>query len=152
MRAAQCALIARERHGTLAVVRVLSVDASLRDELPHGLGTEVGKRGSRLSGGQQQCVSPMRALFARPRLVILDEPTSALDGETEERVCRGLVAAREHSTILLFSHRLSTVKVADHVVVLRDDRVVETGTPAALLRQRGEFYRLFASQLQEERE
>jgi ABC-type multidrug transport system fused ATPase/permease subunit len=62
-----------------------------------------------------------------------------------------LLAARERSTIVLFARRLSTVKAADHAVVIRDGRVVETGTPDILLRRRGEFYHLSASQLQEER-
>ncbi|HHY36037.1 MAG TPA: ABC transporter ATP-binding protein [Firmicutes bacterium] len=122
------------------------VDPDLIAELPEGLETDVGERGNKLSIGQQQRIALMRALYRRPGILVADEPTSALDGHAEQRVLAALRAAKERSTVVLFSHRLSTVKFADHVLVLRDGVIREAGSPAELLERDGEFARLFASE------
>lgn len=120
------------------------VDPDLIAALPNGLKTDVGERGNKLSVGQQQRIALMRALYRRPDILVADEPTSALDGHAEQRVLAALHSAKERSAVVVFSHRLSTVNFADHVLVLRDGVIREAGSPAELLKQHGEFARLFA--------
>jgi ATP-binding cassette, subfamily B, multidrug efflux pump len=108
-------------------------------QFPEGYDTPVGERGITLSGGQKQRAALARALVVDPRILVLDDAFSAVDTETEERILRGLKAALVGRTTFLVSHRVSTVKDADLIVVLRDGRLVESGTHAELL-GRGGFY------------
>src|SRR5215467_11817 len=112
--------------------------------LAHGYDTTVRKRGSLLSHGQRQLLSFMRALLADPRLLILDEATASIDAETERLVQAGLTTLLRGRTACLIAHRLSTVKHADRIIVLDQGRLVESGTPEALLLQQGLYYRLYA--------
>jgi ATP-binding cassette subfamily C protein len=96
-------------------------------ELPEGLGTVVGDRGVRLSGGERQRLALARALLRRPSLLVLDEATSALDPENERRVLDAIGRLRGSMTILLVTHRLSTLAVADVIHVLEGGRIVESG-------------------------
>jgi ATP-binding cassette subfamily C protein len=100
--------------------------------LPQGLDTVLGDRGVRLSGGERQRLALARALVRRPTLLILDEATSALDGANEQRIHQALATLHGRLTIVLITHRLSTVRMADRILVLDDGRVVETGTWAEL--------------------
>lgn len=95
---------------------------------PHGLDTQVGERGLRISGGQRQRLGIARALFTRPRLLVLDEATSALDAETEQAITLTLDALQEDVTTIVVAHRLSTVRNADLVVYLESGRIVARGT------------------------
>lgn len=116
--------------------------------LPEGLDTELGDDGVVLSEGQRQRLALVRLLLRDPELVILDEATSALDSGTEEQVW---AAVRKHlggRTVLLISHRLSTVRLAGHVVVLGPEGVLETGRWEELASAGGHFARLFAAQLE----
>jgi len=122
------------------------VDLDLTAGLPDGLETLVGERGGNLSVGQQQRIALMRALYRRPDVLVADEPTSALDGQVEQRICAALQAVKEHSAVILFLHRLSTVSFADSVVVLGKGVVQEEGSPKALAQRGGEFTRLLASE------
>ncbi len=115
--------------------------------LPAGYQTFLGERGVRLSGGQRQRIAIARAILRNPPLLLLDEATSALDTESEYLVQRGLEAAMQGRTTLVIAHRLSTVKRADHVVVLEDGKIVEMGSPAELLQQGGLYARLAKLQL-----
>ena len=101
--------------------------------LPEGYDTDVRKRGGRLSAGQRQLVAFARAFLADPAVLILDEATSSLDVPTERAVQRALRTVLADRTALIIAHRLSTVEIADRVLVLADGRVIEDGSPSDLL-------------------
>jgi ABC-type multidrug transport system fused ATPase/permease subunit len=114
--------------------------------LPDGYDTDVRKRGGRLSAGQRQLVAFARAFLADPAVLILDEATSSLDVPTERAVQRALRTVLADRTALIIAHRLSTVEIADRVLVLADGRVVEDGTPESLVAGgEGRFAALHAS-------
>ncbi len=115
-------------------------------ELPDGYSTSVGERGSGLSGGQKQRIAIARTLLSNPKLLILDEATSALDYETERKVCEGLRKSCQDSTVFFITHRLSTVRNADLIVMLDKGNVVEIGTHDELINQKGRYYALFLQQ------
>lgn len=98
------------------------------NELERGLDTEVGDRGSSISGGQKQRLGIARALFTKPRLLILDEATSSLDGETEADIGSSINSLKGNVTVVLIAHRLSTVRSADKVVYMDSGKVVAIGT------------------------
>ena len=101
--------------------------------MPDGYDTDVRKRGGRLSAGQRQLVAFARAFLADPAVLILDEATSSLDVPTERAVQRALRTVLAERTAVIIAHRLSTVEIADRVLVLADGRVVEDGTPDDLV-------------------
>jgi ATP-binding cassette, subfamily B, multidrug efflux pump len=109
--------------------------------LPQGYDTPVGERGVTLSGGQRQRVAIARALLVDAPLLLLDDALSAVDTDTEARILAHLRAARVGRTVVIVSHRLSTVADADHTVVLRDGHLVEQGGHAALLAHNGWYAR-----------
>ena len=120
-------------------------DANLTDfvrSLPQELDTPLGESGTLLSGGQRQRLAIARALVRNPRLVILDEATSALDTESERLVQEALVRLTKGRTTLIVAHRFSTIRHAHRIVVLHGGRIVETGTQAELMANRGQFFRL----------
>jgi ABC-type multidrug transport system fused ATPase/permease subunit len=101
--------------------------------LPEGYDTDVKKRGGRLSAGQRQLVAFARAFIADPAVLVLDEATSSLDVPSERMVQRALRTILRDRTALIIAHRLSTVEIADRVLVMEDGRIVEDGSPAELL-------------------
>jgi ATP-binding cassette subfamily B protein len=107
--------------------------------LPEGYDTEVHKRGGRLSAGQRQLVSFARAFLADPAVLILDEATSSLDVPSERLVQHALGTLLADRTALIIAHRLSTVEIADRVLVMADGRVIEDGTPGDLVGGTGDF-------------
>jgi ATP-binding cassette subfamily B protein len=121
--------------------RVIGAEAFVQ-ALPDGFDTDLGKRGSRLSAGQRQLVAFARAFLADPAVLILDEATSSLDVPSERAVQRALRTVLADRTALIIAHRLSTVEIADRVLVLDDGRVVEDGSPRELLGTQGHYARL----------
>jgi ATP-binding cassette subfamily B protein len=115
-------------------------------ELPGGYSANVGERGANLSGGQRQRLALARTLLSKPRLLVLDEATSALDYDTERRVCENLLDGLKHCTVFFITHRLSTIRRADLIVMMHEGAVVETGSHDALIEQRGRYYALYRQQ------
>ena len=107
--------------------------------LPDGYDTDVAKRGGRLSAGQRQLVAFARAFLAEPAVLILDEATSSLDIPSERLVQRALRTVLAGRTALIIAHRLSTVAIADRVLVVEQGRIIEDGSPAALIEAQGHY-------------
>jgi len=107
--------------------------------LPDGYDTDVNKRGNRLSAGQRQLVSFCRAFIANPRVLILDEATASLDIPSERLIQRGLTTLLAGRTAIIIAHRLSTVAIADRVLVMDGGRIIEDGPTAELLKGTGRF-------------
>ncbi len=114
---------------------------------PDGWQTLVGERGITLSGGQKQRAAIARALLRRPRLLILDDALSSVDTETEERILDGVMTAHPERTVLFVSHRLSTMRRADRILVFDNGALVESGTHEALMARGGSYRRLIEQQL-----
>ena len=118
---------------------------------PEGFDTRVGERGITLSGGQKQRVSMARALVKEPRILILDDSLSAVDTKTENAILNSLQRVMKDRTSLIISHRVSSVKLADEILVLDDGQIVQHGTHAALMAEADGLYRaLYERQLQTE--
>ena len=115
-------------------------------ELEEGLDTEVGDRGVRLSGGQRQRLALARALLRDPELLILDEATSALDSVVEQRVAKAIQARARGHTLIIIAHRLSTVRDADQILVMKGGTIVEQGRWDDLLARGGAFAELHEAQ------
>jgi subfamily B ATP-binding cassette protein MsbA len=119
-------------------------------QLPQGLDTVLGERGTRLSGGQRQRIAIARALLRDPPILILDEATSALDTESERLVQQAIDRLMRERTVLVIAHRLATVRDADEIVVLEEGRVVQRGPHDELYRAGGLYRRLHDLQFRED--
>ena len=111
----------------MSALRVAQLERFIAS-LPDGIDTQVGERGTKISGGQRQRLGIARAMFTRPHLLVLDEATSSLDGETEADISEAIHSLRGSTTILLIAHRLSTVRDADIVVYMDKGHVMAIGT------------------------
>ncbi|MCC6262110.1 MAG: ABC transporter ATP-binding protein [Bryobacterales bacterium] len=130
--------------------RAAAASAGLGPDLegfPEGLDTRVGERGVTLSGGQKQRAAIARALLANPRILILDDALASVDNITEERILRELETAMSGRTTILISHRISTIRQAQRIVVLRHGEIVESGSHEELMARRGYYADLCERQL-----
>lgn len=119
------------------------------ENFQEGFETLVGERGVTLSGGQKQRVSIARALIADPEILIFDDCLSAVDTETEEIILKNLDKATKGKTTIIISHRTSSVKNADHIIVLDEGQVVQSGTHDALIAREGYYQDIYNQQLEE---
>ncbi|SIT93974.1 peptidase domain-containing ABC transporter [Pontibacter indicus] len=117
-------------------------------QLPLGFTTRIGNTGSGLSGGQKQRIFIARAVYKEPSYMFFDEATSALDSNNERIIMENLDEFYIGRTVLIIAHRLSTVKKADQIIVMKDGEIVEQGTHLSLVYQRGYYYELVKNQLE----
>ncbi|MCI9457237.1 MAG: ABC transporter ATP-binding protein [Oscillospiraceae bacterium] len=115
----------------------------------NGYQTEVRERGSSLSQGQRQLLSFARTLISDPKVLVLDEATSAIDAKTEQLVQQGINELLKGRTSFIIAHRLSTIKSCDIIMYIADGRIVEQGNHQELMAKKGEYYRLYTSQIRE---
>jgi len=120
---------------------------ALVNELPDGIYTQIGERGGRLSGGQRQRIAIARAMIRNPKIILLDEATSALDDVSDHKVQEAMDKLIHGRTTFVVAHRLSTIRNADRIVVMRHGKCVEIGDYNTLMENKGYFYTL--AQLQE---
>ena len=115
-------------------------------DLPNGYSSDVGERGSGLSGGQRQRVAIARTLLSKPNLLVLDEATSALDYDTENRVCSNLRSSCKGMTVFFITHRLSTIKNSDIIIMMHQGSIAEKGTHKELMNLKGRYFALYQQQ------
>jgi ATP-binding cassette subfamily B protein len=120
--------------------------------LEKGYDTEVGEGGILLSVGQKQLISLARAVLSNPELLVMDEATSSIDTLTEGLIQAGMERLMQGRTSFVIAHRLSTIKRADRILVIDAGRIIEMGTHAELLHQRGHYYDLYTRQFRREKE
>jgi ATP-binding cassette subfamily B protein len=132
-----------------AAATVAQLDKDVRD-FPNGYDTMVGERGITLSGGQKQRAAIARAVVTDPRILILDDALSAVDTYTEEEILTRLRSVMKERTAIIISHRISTVRDADQILVLDGGRLVERGRHDELVRAGGAYAELYKKQLLEE--
>jgi ATP-binding cassette subfamily B protein len=140
-------------HASLDEIRKAAWVAAIDEEIerfPAGYDTLIGERGITLSGGQKQRLSIARALLCQPKILILDDSLCAVDTHTEDTILNRLQAATTAMTVILISHRISTVQHADHIIVLDNGELVESGTHDELLAKDGLYAALYRKQLLEE--
>lgn len=113
---------------------------SVVEKLPNGLDTSIGEHGDKLSGGQRQRISIARAIIRNPDVIIFDEATSALDTVSEAEIQNAINNLTKNKTTFIVAHRLSTIRNADKIAVMRDGKCVEFGTYKELMKKKGEFY------------
>lgn len=133
----------------VAAARTVSAESFI-DKQESGYDTMVGEGGVRLSTGEKQLISFARVVLADPRLLVLDEATSSIDTETEQLIQNAIGRVLENRTSFIVAHRLSTIRSADRILVIRDGRITESGTHRELLALKGYYYDLYTNQFREE--
>ena len=130
-------------------IRAVSAEEVV-EHLENGLDTDVGEGGDLLSTGEKQLISFARAILADPKILILDEATASVDTMTEAKIQAAMDSVTAGRTSLMIAHRLSTVRNADMILVVRNGKIVERGTHPELLRMRGYYYELYTRQYEDE--
>ncbi|MBQ7838826.1 MAG: ABC transporter ATP-binding protein [Clostridia bacterium] len=134
---------------TMGEVIAAAKAASAHDfimKLPDAYETRVGAGGQKLSGGERQRISIARTIIQNPKILILDEATAAMDTETERNIQNSLTKLKEGRTTIAIAHRLSTLRDSDYLAVIEDGKIIEYGTYAELIKQKGEFYKQYKIQ------
>ncbi|RMB60961.1 ABC transporter ATP-binding protein [Dokdonia sinensis] len=131
-----------------AFAKAASVHHNIID-FKNGYDTVLGERGITLSGGQKQRVSIARALIGNPKIMLLDDSLSAVDTETEEEILTNLAKIAAHTTTIIVSHRISSAKNADHIIILDEGRITQQGTHNQLVAQDGYYKELYKKQMDE---
>ena len=121
---------------------VLAQLSDVVKDLPNGLNTVVGERGTKLSGGQRQRIGIARAMYNDPEIIVMDEATSALDSETEAEIARAIDTLSGDKTLIIIAHRLSTIRHCDRIVLLAGGRIVDSGGFDELVNRNEEFNRM----------
>ncbi|NJK85224.1 MAG: ABC transporter ATP-binding protein [Bacteroidales bacterium] len=121
------------------ILKIARVDEFI-NQLPKGLETTIGEYGNRLSGGQKQRIAIARSLIRDPKIILFDEATSALDTESERHIQDALKDMIKGRTTFMVAHRLSTIRMADKIIVLENGKVIETGNFSELVKKGGQFY------------
>ncbi len=121
------------------VTKIANIYDFIKEELPEGFETKIGERGVRLSGGQRQRLGLARALYSNPEVLILDEATSALDSITEKEVIESLKLLPQNITTIIIAHRLSTVRHADQIYILKEGQIADQGTYDSLIKSNDVF-------------
>ena len=137
-----------------AIVEQAAKDACVYDnieEFPKKFQTLVGERGITLSGGQKQRISIARAIIKQPQILIFDDCLSAVDTETEDQILTNLNRVMHNKTAIIVSHRVSSVQMADHIIVLDEGKIIEAGSHKELINQQGAYADLYRKQLLEGR-
>lgn len=116
------------------------------EQLPLGYKTVMGENGRGLSGGQKQRVLIARALYKNPDILFFDEATNALDTINEQKITSALDEVFHGKTVIVVAHRLSTIRKADQIVVMRDGHIVEVGNHDSLMQREGRYFQLVESQ------
>ena len=140
-------------HADSSEVEQSALEAGLAEDVeafPNGYATSIGERGITLSGGQKQRTALARALIRQPRILIMDDSLSAVDTQTEAKILAHLRRVRFQRTNLIVSHRISTIRDADLIVVLEDGYIVEQGTHSELITRAGLYARLYEKQIFEQ--
>ncbi len=133
----------------LAAIRAVSAEEVIA-HLEKGLDTDVGEGGDLLSTGEKQLISFARAVLADPKILILDEATASVDTITEAKIQAAMEGVTEGRTSLMIAHRLSTVRNADLILVVRNGKIVEQGTHSELLAKKGYYFELYTRQYEDE--
>ena len=133
----------------MAAVRAVSADEVIA-RLEKGLDTDVGEGGDLLSTGEKQLISFARAILSDPRILILDEATASVDTMTEAKIQSAMESVTAGRTCLMIAHRLSTVRNADLILVVKNGKIVEQGTHAELLKKHGYYHELYTRQYEDE--
>jgi ATP-binding cassette, subfamily B, multidrug efflux pump len=138
-------------HADSAIIEQAAKDADVYQNIldfPKGFETLLGERGITLSGGQKQRVSIARAIAKEPKILILDDCLSAVDTKTENVILNALKKIMENRTSIIISHRVSSAKLADQIIVLHEGKLVEKGNHESLMSQKGVYAELYEKQTQ----
>ena len=131
----------------LRAVQIAELEDFVRS-LPQGFNTMLGTGGNGISGGQRQRILIARAVYKNPNFFLFDEATSSLDAETERKIYDNLDIFLKGKTVIKIAHRLSTVKNANQIIVLKKGRIIECGIHTELINAKGAYYNLVKNQLE----